>query len=446
MSMPEETAQSSSRALIALRDELKTNLRLWLRARIAFIVVVAIYIPFIAPTGAAIMYLWVLMAGFIVTAYIPFKLAQRNRPYRVAVYVLAFVDMALLTFIITVPNPFQEAPYPPAFATRFSTEHGYYIFIAAAIFSYSPGFVLWNGVMAALTYCASIVYLLLLPGTFAILGGITDEEGQLGEVFLHPDYIDLGGVLQRVLFFLLVSAVLAYAVARFRRLVFRTTDAERARANLSRYFSPTIADALAERDQALSEARSQDVAILFADTVGFTQFAANRTPSEVLATLRDLHRIMATAVFDHGGTLDKYLGDGIMATFGTPDTAEDDAARALACARRLLGDIETWNRERVAAGQEPLRVGVGVHFGPTVQGDTGDENRMEYAVIGDAVNVASRIEHLTREMDTNLVVSDAVMTRVTNQDLRDGLELAGEKTVRGRDGSITLWSLSKKPS
>jgi len=440
MSMPSE--QGPSRAFIALRNELKTNLRLWLRARIAFIAVVAIYVPFVAPPGA-VLYMWCLMAGFIVTAYIPYKLAQRHRPYRWTVYALAFVDMALVTVLITIPNPFQEAPLPPAFATRFSTEHAYYIFIAAAIFGYSPGFVLWNGFMATLTYGVGIGYLLLQPGTFAVIGGISDDAGQLADIFLDPNYIDLGGVVQRVLFFILVSGVLAYAVARFRALVFRTTDAERERANLSRYFSPTIADALADRDQALSEARSQDVAILFADTVGFTQFASDRSPAEVLATLRDLHRIMATAVFDHEGTLDKYLGDGIMATFGTPDAANDDAARALACARRLLSDIEAWNRDRVAAGQVPLRAGVGVHFGATVQGDTGDENRMEYAVIGDAVNVASRIEHMTREMDTDLVVSDDVMTRVTDQDLRNGLEPVGEKSVRGRDGTLTLWSLTR---
>lgn len=434
----------SPRALAALGEELKTNLRLWLRARIAFIAIVAVYIPFIAPAGA-VLYMWTMFAGFIVTAYIPFRLAQLNRSYRWPVFALAFVDMAFITVIITVPNPFQESPFP-GLATRFSTEHTYYIFIAAAIFSYSPGFVLWNGLMATLTYCVGIGYLLLLPGTYAVLGGIADDPVRFTTVFLDPNYINLGGVFQRVLFFVLVSAVLAYAVARFRRLVFRTADAERERANLSRYFSPTIADALADRDQAMSEARSQDVAILFADTVGFTQFAADRAPTEVLATLRDLHRIMATAVFDHGGTLDKYLGDGIMATFGTPDTAADDATRALACARRLLQDIAAWNRDRVTAGQAPLRVGVGVHFGPTVQGDTGDENRMEYAVIGDAVNVASRIEHMTREMDTDLVVSDDVMTRVTDQDLRDGLQLAGEKTIRGRDGALTVWSLPNRPA
>lgn len=442
--MSRRPEEGTPRALIALRDELKTNLRLWLRARIAFVVVVAIYVPFIAPDGA-FLYMWALLVGFIVTGYIPFKLARLNRRYRWPVYILAFVDMALLTFIITVPNPFQDAPFPAAFVTRFSSEHAYYIFIAASIFSYSPGFVLWNGLMAIVTYCIGIGFLLLQPKTFAVFGGITDDPTRFIDIFLDPNYVDLGSVFQRVLFFLLVSSVLAYAVARFRRLVFRTTDAERARANLSRYFSPTIADALADRDQALSEARSQDVAILFADTVGFTQFATDRAPAEVLATLRDLHRIMATAVFDHEGTLDKYLGDGIMATFGTPDAAPDDAARALACARHLLRDIAAWNRDRVAAGQVPLRVGVGVHFGPTVQGDTGDENRMEYAVIGDAVNVASRIEHLTREMDTDLVVSDDLMTRVTDQDLRDGLQLAGEKTIRGRDGALTLWSLPNPP-
>ena len=182
--------------------------------------------------------------------------------------------------------------------------------------------------------------------------------------------------------------------------------------------------------------------VLFADTVGFTHYAADRAPAEVLATLRDLHRLMASAVFEHGGTLDKYLGDGIMATFGTPAPGDDDASRALACGRAMLTAIADWNERRKDRGEEPLRVGIGIHFGPVVQGDTGDESRMEYAVIGDTVNVASRIEHLTRELDGDLVVSDALMARVEARD-RNGFDRIEPRAVRGRDEALALWLMPR---
>ena len=100
---------------------------------------------------------------------------------------------------------------------------------------------------------------------------------------------------------------------------------------------------------------------------------------------------MEEAVFAHGGTLDKYLGDGLMATFGTPFASERDALNALDCARAMMDSVARWNETRAARGEPPIRASVGLHYGPAVLGDIG-ANRLEFAVIGNTVNVASRIE------------------------------------------------------
>ncbi len=144
---------------------------------------------------------------------------------------------------------------------------------------------------------------------------------------------------------------------------------------------------------------------MFADIVGFTKFAERQTADQVVSTLRGFHARMERAVFDNGGTLDKFLGDGLMATFGTPDPGPHDASNAVRCGHAMLAAIEDWNRERRASGAEPIALSVGLHCGTVVLGDIGSERRLEFAVLGDVVNVASRLEALTRDPQIVLTAS-----------------------------------------
>lgn len=439
--MTAAAAAPADRIQAAFAAEEAEGQKLFLRVRLALVLVTAVWLPLITE-WQGVLYWWALLACFVVFGYGPLRMRRLGVTGRWPAYLFAALDMVLLTVLVLVPNPLQSLQIPAALFLRFSGEHAYYIFIAAAVFSYSPKLVLWNGLMAVITYTAGVGFLLLDPAAYTIFGGVfgAGQEAYL-RAFSDPNYVDLGGVAQRDLFFLLVAGTLAYGLMRFRRLVHRSAEAERARSNLARYFSPTIADALASRDEALVEPRSQDVAVLFADAIGFTAFAAQRSPREVMGVLRDLHGLLADAVFAERGTLDKYLGDGIMATFGTPEPAADDADRALGCARRILDRTDAWNAQRTARGEAPLRIGVGVHFGPVTLGDTGDANRMEYAVIGDTVNVASRIEHLTRDLGCRLVVSADLCARVANPALRDGLREQAPQQLRGRAVPIAVWTL-----
>ena len=173
--------------------------------------------------------------------------------------------------------------------------------------------------------------------------------------------------------------------------------AERERANLARYFSPNVVEQLSHNDEPLKKISTQEIAVMFVDIVGFTSYAAARDPEEVIGTLREFHGLMEAEIFRHSGTLDKYLGDGLMATFGTPVVGARDASDALACARAMCVVLDQWNAERRQAGEPEIHAGIGIHFGEAVQGDIG-ANRLEYAVIGTAVNIASRLEAMTRVM------------------------------------------------
>ena len=186
--------------------------------------------------------------------------------------------------------------------------------------------------------------------------------------------------------------------------------------------------------------------MLFVDIVGFTRYAADRAPQDVIATLRAFHQRMEAEVFRHNGTLDKYLGDGLMATFGTPVAGDTDALNALRCARAMMDAMATWNAERAGVGEPAIQASFGLHYGPAVLGDIG-ANRLEFAVIGNTVNVASRVEALTRGLSVELAATDDLVERVRREAGRDDratsdLSRYGELEIRGLDAKMTLWTLS----
>jgi adenylate cyclase len=226
---------------------------------------------------------------------------------------------------------------------------------------------------------------------------------------------------------------------------------ERERRNLTRYFSPQIADALAARDEPFSLDRKQLAAVMFVDIRGFTTRAEQSSPEDAIALLRRFHGLVEEIVFDEGGTLDKYLGDGAMATFGVPEPRDDDAMAALRAAHRIA--------RRVAAEMEGemLSLGIGLHHGQVVMGDVGGGRRLEFTVVGDTVNVASRLEALSKDLKATIVASDPLVQRAraevesasnrtpaTQRDDRailDALVSAPNQSLRGRRESLSLWTL-----
>ncbi len=220
------------------------------------------------------------------------------------------------------------------------------------------------------------------------------------------------------------------------------TEAERKRASLARYFSPNMVDELMQGGGDLDAARIQTVAVLFVDMIGFTRISAGLPSVEVIGLLREFLGFFEEAVFAHGGTLDKYLGDGLMATFGTPRPGTRDASNAIACAADMARRIVVWNAHRQSAGLEPLRIGIGLHYGEVVLGDIGGERRMEFAVIGDTVNIASRIQDLTRKLGFAILASDAILAAARaegGEALLAGYRDLGEHELRGRAGTVRLW-------
>ena len=366
-------------------------------------------------------------------------------------YLFVAVDLALVTFIILYPNPGMEQGFPIAEQFRFPNFDFLYVVVALMALSYAPGAVAWAGLAAILCWSAGVYLALQLPGMISEFDIPNFEALPIAErlrLAHGPTFIDISARIQEFFLMAVFAGVLAAAVWRSRRLVGRQMRAERARANLSRYFSPGMIEELAGQDEPLGAVREQKVAVLFADMVGFTALSEHRPAEAVIALLRDFHGRMAREVFAHGGTVDKYIGDAIMATFGTPRSGERDATSALACARAMLTSVDEWNDERRLAGEPVIEIGIGLHFGPAVMGDIGDERRLEYAVIGDTVNVAARLEALTREVEAPLVVSndtvEAVRREAGETTTLTGLKKGQKAAVRGRSGTVPVWTLNSE--
>jgi adenylate cyclase len=228
-------------------------------------------------------------------------------------------------------------------------------------------------------------------------------------------------------------------VWRSRRTLVQQVEAEVVRADLARYVSPDVASALNQRGGTdFGDPATRTVAVLFADIVGFTRLTETFSPERTFALLRSFQERSCAIVFKHGGTLDKYLGDGFMATFGSIDERPDAPARALACALQLQQEIERWGRKRSGRGADPLHVSIGIHCGPVTVGNLGGSERLEFTVVGDVVNVASRLEEITREVGGSIVASEDCIRAAGYADWSSRFQSCREIQLRGRERGIVV--------
>jgi adenylate cyclase len=368
-------------------------------------------------------------------------------------YVFVALDFALLTFTLFVPNPLAIDKGPPQMALRHDPIVYYFLLIAAVAFSYSPSLMLWAGIAAAVSWSMGVLWLLSLPETFTTAAHAPHTRAaQRIAAHLEPHFVDTDLWIQDLVLLLLVSGVLAFVVRRSRRLVVRQAEAARERANLARYFSPNVLDEVRGASGPLTTVRKHEVAILFADIVGFTRLCEIMAPENVMELLREYHARLEEQVFRFGGTLDKFIGDAVMASFGAPHPGLQDATDALRCARAMLHSVGEWNHERAALGAPPIRIGIGVHYGPAVMGDVGSARCAAFAVIGDTTNTTSRLQSLTRTLRADVVTSQALMAAVRREIPEaaehecHGFADAGPQAIRGREKAIHVWTLTLSPA
>jgi adenylate cyclase len=180
------------------------------------------------------------------------------------------------------------------------------------------------------------------------------------------------------------------------------------------------------------------VCVFFSDIRGFTSFSETRTPEDVVSMLNEYFTVMVKIINDNGGVVDKFIGDAIMAVWGTPKTTGDDPYNAVkACLEMRLGLLEL-NERRSSRGEEPIKIGMGLHYGDTISGTVGSVDRMEFTVIGDTVNMASRIESSTKAFGTDLLLSEDLAKNVEGRVI---LEEAGSAEVKGKSEPLKFYKV-----
>lgn len=217
----------------------------------------------------------------------------------------------------------------------------------------------------------------------------------------------------------------------------RVVEETRIRTDLSRYLSAELVDGIVKQEIDLKlGGERREVAVLFADVVAFTPLVEKHDPEQVVAVLNELFTFLTEIVFKHGGIVDKFIGDSVMAVFGVPSPQPDAALRAARAAEEMLRWLETGNvRWRKQLGQD-LQLALGLNVGQAVAGNVGSEKRMEYTVIGDVVNVAARLEALARP--GQILMTAEVAALISGE---FDTEPMGEQTLPGRAKPIAIEAL-----
>lgn len=281
--------------------------------------------------------------------------------------------------------------------------------------------------------CAALfLYLMWTLG-----GGLRQQTGELTRVLRRLGKGDLAARAE-----LYTTSEFGELAQHINDMAVELNERERLRELFGAYMTPEVAQTLLARGASL-EGRTEKrfCAIQFVDIRGFTRFSSECPPDVVLTVLNRLLAVTADAITESGGTVNKYLGDGLLAIFGAPQPLENPCANAVKASIEVLHRVEQLNAELAHEGLAPMKIGIGVHAGEVVVGTIGSpRHKLEYTVIGDPVNVASRIEQLTKKVGVPLLVSQEVIQAAGG----DWACHAGEpvaEAVRGLDREVVLFPI-----
>jgi len=237
--------------------------------------------------------------------------------------------------------------------------------------------------------------------------------------------------------------VFGFLAVMTNRAVSKMFQGLRQRDNLTRFMPRQVAERVIHAGPNALAPVEREVTVMFSDIRGFTSMSEGLSPREVLAMLDDYFGRMGQIVKGHDGVIGKFLGDGLLAFWGVPDRLDDHAARAVRAARDMRRAVRELNQHRETQGQPPIRIGIGIHTGNVAAGMLGGALQAEYTIIGDAVNVASRVESLTKDHAVDVLISETTWSQLPEP--RRGERLASVE-IRGRKQPIVLYTIDASAS
>ena len=289
---------------------------------------------------------------------------------------------------------------PPAFYLKAPTIMYMFVFIALRTLRFQPRFVLAAGGAAALGWLAMFLYVIFSDPEHAT---ITRDY----IAYMTGNLILIGAEIDKIIAILMVTCILAFSLYRGRDLLIRATSETAAARSLSRFFDNSIVEDIRSGDAIdAGVGMARDAAILNVDIRGFSRLVEDMPPSDAIRILAAYQRRVVPIIQANGGVIDKFMGDGIMATFGAVRPSESYAADALRTVDAVLEDAETWHDDPDLGLLTTGGIGLAVSAGPIVFGAVGDRDRLEVTVIGATVNLSAKLEKANKTF-----ASEAIVTR-----------------------------------
>ncbi|MEQ8651724.1 MAG: adenylate/guanylate cyclase domain-containing protein [Kiloniellales bacterium] len=302
-------------------------------------------------------------------------------------------DMALLmTVIWSFHLTYNQ---PPSFFLKAPTLLYVFIFIALRSLRFDSRFVLLSGGMAALGWAVMVAYVVILEaGTMPVTRDYV--------VYMTSNSLLFGAEFDKIITIIIFTLVLAAALARAKALLLRSVSEEQKARALSRFFDQGVAERIksAESDFRSGQGELRDATILSLDLRGFTPLASSLRPEETVQLLSDYQSLMVPIIRAHGGAVDKFLGDGILASFGVVEERENYAADAMTALQAVMAAAAAWEEERSRNGMVAPRVNAALTSGRVLFAVIGENERLEYTVIGEAVNLAAKVEKFNKTLKT----------------------------------------------
>jgi adenylate cyclase len=371
-------------------------------------------------------------------AYIGFTLlrlwlAWRRRLPKWFLALSVIVDItALMVTIWSFHLQYQE---PAPISLKAPTMMYIFILIALRTLRFEPSFVLLAGTTGAVGWLAIVAYAVFANGGATITHSFA--------TYAMSNEVLLGAEIDKVVSILTVTLILALALLRVRKLLIHATTEHLAANELSRFFAPEVADRIREVEAAIEpgQAEARDAAILMVDLRGFTPLTHQLEPRAVMELLSAYQSRMVAAIDQHGGSVDKFMGDGILASFGATKPSGSYAADALRAVETLTGVAGRWAEERRAAGLPAPAIGAAVATGEVMFGAIGDRSRLEYTVIGDPVNLAAKLEKHTKIERVRALCTAETYRLAVQQGYLPGpsvVEQRQGRAIAGVDGTLDL--------
>lgn len=333
------------------------------------------------------------------------RLSYRGRLSALQRYASAAVDIFVLVALIAA-FPAQYGA-PAAIYLKAPTLAYVFVLIALRALRFDPPLVLFTGLLAAVGWGALAVWAAIDGAPFT-----GDYRTYMTSFSLLP-----GAELEKISAILATTLILAAGVDRARALLFRTAAEEAVAADLSKFVGRDAADRIRASADGVraGDGDIRHAAIMFIDLRGFTRATKDAPPRDVIALLQDYQSRLLPVITQGGGSVDKFMGDGILVSFGAARATGRECAQAVETAIAVGSEIDLWKAERTKNGRPPLDVGVALAAGDVVYGAVGHGDRLEYTVIGDAVNLAAKLEKHAKVEFARIIATADVARRAADQ-------------------------------